>query len=57
MRWTRLYLKIIAARYNDRCEIYLRARYSSKVMVQYKVFRVLTELCKLVMQPPNQLVP
>ena len=24
-------------------------------MVQYKVVRVLTELCKLVMRPPNQL--
>ena len=44
-----------AAQYNDRCEICLRARYSSEVMVQYKVVRVLTELCKLVMRPPNQL--
>ena len=44
-----------AAQYKDRCEICLRARYSSEVMVQYKVVRVLTELCKLVMQPLNQL--
>ena len=29
--WTRLYAKIIAARYNDRCEICLRGRYSSEV--------------------------
>ena len=25
------------------------------VRIQYKVVRVLTELCKLVMRPPNQL--
>ena len=55
VRWTRLYSKIIAARYNDRCEICLRIKYSSEVKVQYKVVRVLTELCKLVMRPPNQL--
>ena len=55
VRWTRLYSKVIAARYNDRCEICLRVKYSSEVKVQYKVVMVLTEFCKLVMRPPNQL--
>ena len=52
VRWTRLYPKIIAAQYNHRCEICLRARYSSEVLVQYKVVRVLNFLGEHASRPP-----
>ena len=55
-------------RYNDRCEICFRAKYSSEVIKiviksdgtmqgieQFKVVRVLIELYKLSMRLPNQL--
>ena len=57
VRWTRLYPKLIAARYNDRCEICLRARHSSEVIktVKWWYNTRLSGSCKLLMRPPNQL--